>query len=379
MESAALVAFVSAFSLVLLIFLNPLLIWALCVFRRPLPVGTDPAHRPSVDFVIVVRNGEAVIEKKLRDTLALRYPRESFQVLVYSDGSADDTAARAASVSGGSVRVIAASRHEGKNASLNRAVKECRGELLVFSDVDAEVDPGALERLAAHFADPRIGGVSGNKVVPGRVGRLGGPQRIYNAFAAAIKRLESRSGTVTTNDGTLYAIRRSLYRPLPTAVTDDLFVCLSVITQGYRFLFEPEATARVSAPSKSIAHEVERRRRIVSNSLKGLFLMREVLNVARYGTAALSLLCNKVLRRVLPALLVLLLFSSATLATAHPAMALFFAAQLLFYGMAALYLARGVGGRAGATAAFFLAGNVGTLLGLADYLRGREIVKWDPR
>lgn len=379
MSTLAFLVFGVSLCLVLVVFLNPLFLWAVAVFRRPLVLRRDEAHRPEVDFIIVVRNGEGGIERKLRNTLALRYPSEKLRVLVYSDGSTDGTAEKATAVGGESVRVVADPVHDGKNISMNKAVRECSGDVLVFSDADAELRDDALELLVPYFADAQVGGVSGNKVIRGKGGGVAGAQGLYNRFSSALKRIEGRTGSVSTNDGTLYAIRRTLFRPVHPAVTDDLFVCLSVIDQGCRFVYETAATAVIDAPSKSIAHEFRRRRRVVSRSLRGLYINRSVLNVTRHGQVAVSLLCNKVLRRFLPVLLLLLFLSSAALARRHGLIALIFAAQVLAYGVAVLYLVAGAGGRFAKAAAYFLVANGGTLLGLVDFLRGREMAKWNPK
>src|SRR6185436_16718159 len=59
---------------------------------KPAPAPVDPPIWPSVSFVIAAYNEERVIEWKLRNTLALDYPRELFEVIVASDGSNDRTA-----------------------------------------------------------------------------------------------------------------------------------------------------------------------------------------------------------------------------------------------------------------------------------------------
>jgi cellulose synthase/poly-beta-1,6-N-acetylglucosamine synthase-like glycosyltransferase len=378
MQEAAFAVFIVASALVALTFLNPLFIWLLCIVRRPKEVLSSASHLPSVDLVIAVRNGQDVIEKKIRDSLALDYPPEKLRVIVFSDGSTDETAARASAAGDGRVIVRSSDEHIGKNAALNRAVEAGSGSVLAFTDADSRLRPDALGRLVRHFADESIGGVSGRKAIAAGRGGLGGPQVLYNAFASHIKMLECRTGSISTNDGTLYAIRRELYPSIPDAVTDDLFVCLAILRRRRRFIYEPAAVAEISPPSKDISHEVSRRRRIVSQSLKGIAIHREMLNPVAHGVPALSLLFNKVLRRTLPLLLAAVFLSSAVLAGRAPFMGVFFLAQAAFYGLGLLYGKAGAGGKAGAVASFFLYGNVGTLLGLWDFLRGREVARWDP-
>jgi cellulose synthase/poly-beta-1,6-N-acetylglucosamine synthase-like glycosyltransferase len=211
------------------------------------------------------------------------------------------------------------------------------------------------------------------------------PQRRYIGFDSAIKALESRCGRITSNDGKLYAIRRALFEPIPEAVTDDLFVCLSVIRQGYDFTFEPKARAFIRLPSRSASHEIERRRRIVSRSLRGIGMMRSLLNPRRYRAYSLGLFINKVLRRLLPVFLILIFVSTAVLSAFHPAAAVLLILQSGFYTVALAYPAlariasKGALERAASVPFYFCVGNYGTLLGLADFVMGRRVARWDPR
>ena len=191
---------------------------------------------------------------------------------------------------------------------------------------------------------------------------------------------------MTSNDGKLYAVRRSLFRPIAPGATDDLYACLSIVEQGRHFVFEPRARAWIRTPSRNPAHELVRRRRIVARSLRGIFLKRALLNPLRHGSFALQLFVNKVCRRLLPLFLVLLFGTSLALTLLEPHAAWALAALLLQLGFYALALAHLVLARKrvpliGALASvayYFCVGNLGTLLGLADFLRGREAVKWDP-
>src|SRR6185503_6107908 len=213
-----------------------------------------------------------------------------------------------------------------------------------------------------------------------------GAQERYIAADSALKRAESRLGSVTSNDGKLYAVRRSLFRPIAPGATDDLYSCLSIVEQGRRFVFEPRARAFIRTPSRNPSHELSRRRRIVARSLRGIFLKRALLNPLRHGSFALQLFVNKVCRRLLPLFLVLLFGTSLALTLLEPHAPWALAALLLQLGFYALALAHLVLARKrvpliGALASvayYFCVGNLGTLLGLADFLRGREAVKWDP-
>lgn len=345
----------------------------------------DPGAPPTVTFVVAVRNGERLIGDKVRNCLSLQYPADALEVIVSSDGSTDGTDRAVLDLAEPRVRLLTTPGHEGKAAALNRAAAAATGEVLVFTDADALLAPHALEHLVAPLADPTIGGVCGQRVLGESESDPGGAQSRYVSLDSRVKELESRVGSITSNDGKLYCIRRSLFRPIPAPVTDDFFTSLSVVAQGHRFVFEPRARALVRLPSRSPGHELRRRRRIVARSLRGILIMRRLLNPLRYGSFAVGLTINKVGRRLLPVCLALVFVCSAALAPiSAPARALL-ALQVLFYGAAASHalLARATGirplQRLTSTAFYFCLGNLGTLLGLADFLAGRRVARWEPR
>lgn len=278
--------------------------------------------------------------------------------------------------------------HQGKVAALNESIKHCRGEIVVFSDADALLEPHALKALVKHYADPLVGGVCGQRIICNDPVQMRSAQKKYIKFDSLIKSYESRFGRITSNDGKLYSLRRHLYGTIPSGVTDDLFASLSLIAQGYGFLFEPDARACIKAPARSTRHEINRRQRIVNQSLRGLWLLRPLFNPFRYGWFSIQLFINKVLRRLLPLFLLTLLISSAALSLNTFWLRPVFIVQLIFYAfgfshflMQQLRVDRVIGSRQNnmmSTLYYFLIGNVGMLYGLITFCSGLRVDKWDP-
>jgi hypothetical protein len=164
-----------------------------------------------------------------------------------------------------------------------------------------------------------------------------------------------------------------------------MYVCLSIVKQKYRFIFDPAARVFVNVPSRSASHEIKRRRRIVSTSLRCIYLMRGLLNPFQYGPFPIGLFINKIIRRLLPVCLIMVLFSSMILSFYSPFIRFFFFLQTAFYLLAFSYWAFlqfiprfKMAKRITSLAFYFCIGNYGTLLGLMDFLMGRQITKWDP-
>jgi glycosyltransferase involved in cell wall biosynthesis len=349
--------------------------------RCPIVKGTLPW---SVSLITIVRGSAESARRKVENGMSVERPSPDFEFILFWDGADNVESLRSTLPAAPGLKIMASSSHEGKNAAINQAVERSSGQILVFSDADALLDREALCRLLQPLADPMVGGVCGQLVVLKDAGVLSRPQHTYWQFDRLLKTLESDIGSITSNTGVLYAIRRDLFRPLPLAVTDDLFSCLNIVRQHKRFIFEPAARAFITASSKTPGHELQRRRRIVCRSLRGIWMSREVLNPFRYGLFSIGLFLNKVLRRFLPVLFMLILLSTAAMAVRSSPMRWLLLMQFLFY--ASVVPLRNLAERLPLgrllrrlvfLAFYFCTGMVGTWLGLIDFLSGKHIAKWE--
>lgn len=381
------VALIVSLSGILLVFLfDPLFACLVSLVTRQKSGVDSPVPPLPVSLVTIVRNGEIMVLDKVRNSLGLDFPSGDRQVVLFSDGSTDGTNAIAEGIDDPHFLFLSAGSHEGKNHAINEAVPACTGEILVFSDIDASLERDALTALVRRFADPEVGGVCGRREVGEKNNALETAQRDYFRFDRMLKTCESRVGSIASNDGKLFAIRRELFRPLPGSVTDDLFLGMTVVRSGKRFVYEPDAVAKVGMPSRSARHEIVRRRRIVSRSLHGIALMSSLLNPLRHGMYAAHLGVNKVLRRLLPLMLLVVLFSTAYLSAHSIAARIIFVANVLFYAGSFSYPLFAVMGpvfrlpaRVASRGFYFCLGCYGTLLGSIDFARGKRVSKWQPR
>jgi len=302
----------SLLSILLIFVLYPLSVLVISLFIKKTNRRTS-REKITLSHIVVVRNGEKIIIDKIKNCISMHYPPERYEIIFFSDGSTDETERIIRSYKTDRFKLLSSVSHCGKHNGLNEAVSISSGEIIVFSDADALLSPEALKKIVRHYADPKIGGVCGQRIIREEEAEMKVAQEEYIRFDSFIKILESKIGSITSNDGKLYSIRKKLFRPIDPAVTDDLYCCLSIIKQKHRFIFEPEAKAFISIPSRNTSHEILRRRRIVSRSLRGIFSMKELLNPFRYGFYSIGLAINKLLRRMLPVFLLILFVSSLIL------------------------------------------------------------------
>ncbi len=138
----------------------PLWLWIRSRWCRK-PVRSGP-YIPFLSIVMIVRNEEKVLPRKLRNLLDLNYPDESLEIVMVSDGSTDSTnQILSEHTANPRIRVIFNPQQQGKAAGLNAAMSSVRGEIVVFTDARQQIEPDAIRVLVENFADPEIGCASG--------------------------------------------------------------------------------------------------------------------------------------------------------------------------------------------------------------------------
>lgn len=358
------------------------LLFPLIVFARGLWLSQPYRSAditPRVSLLIAAHNEVKSIGAKLDNILALDYPAERLEIIIASDGSDDGTNAVVQSYAEHGVQLLSLPRL-GKAAALNAAAKAAGGEILAFSDANSIFAADALRALVRPFADPQVGGVAGNQRYL-RQGNSRG-ERSYWRFDRKLKQLQSRAGNTISATGAIYAIRRSLFEPIPDGVTDDFFTSTGVVVRGHRLVFTPEAVAYEPVASSS-SREFERKVRVITRGLQAVKLRRTLLNPFRYGFYALQLFSHKVLRRLVVFPLLLLAVLSPLLWSHGLVYQLSTLAQAGFYGLATSHIFL-KGNRVGelkifALPFYFCMVNTACLLATSNLVRGHRIDRWEPR
>jgi len=345
----------------------------LAILARVAPRPARPGDTtPSLSLIIAVHNGAGRLAAKLENVLAQDYPG-TVEVIVSSDGSDDDTEDVARSFAERGVVLVANAERGGKEAAQAAAIARAAGEVLVFTDLDARLEPGALRALVRPLADPSVGAVSSEDVVESE-----GGEGAYVRYEMALRRLETEAATLIGLSGSLFAVRGEVARPWPTDLASDFRTALECARRGLRAVSEPAAQARFAALDDPGA-EWPRKVRTIRRGIAVLAAYRELLH-PRFGRAALALWGHKVARFTSPIALVVLLVASALAAPHSGPAAVLLAAQVAGYGLGALALRVEAlqGFFVARLAAFFLVVNASTLVAWRHHLSGERAVVWQP-
>ncbi len=333
---------------------------------------------PPLSVIITAYNEERSIARKIENTLALDYPRDLMEVIVGSDGSTDGTNEIVRGYEHRGVRLVTFPANRGKTAVQNDCAREASHGLLVFMDAASLCERDCLKKLAANFADRRVGAVAGRIVFTrDRDNLTGQSQGIYWSYEQVLKRAESRLGTLVGVDGPLYAMRRELFEELDEDMMSDFLAPLLVLGKGRCVVYEPQAVTYEEATARTV-DELRARRRIVTRGFTALARHLRLVNPLARPLLAWLVISHKVLRWLAGFYYAGMLVTSFFLASS-PFFLLAFGG--LFSILCLAYVSFLVEGERPKTLAipyYFMLVNLAAALGVIDCLRGEKVVTWKP-
>lgn len=367
----------------------PLLIAFLARLKRK--PARYPAITPQVSLLIAAYNEERVIAEKIENTLALDYPAEYLQVVVAVDGSDDRTVEIVQSFEDRGVDLSYQSLRSGKAAAINRAIPLLKHEIVVFSDANNLYAPDALRELVRPFSDPKIGAVTGSKLIVDDADAHAKADSLYWRYESAIKKNETRLGSCTGVAGEILAVRKSLYEPPPPEViNDDFFIGMSVLRKGYRLVYAPDARS-YERSSLTERDEAMRRSRIVAGRYQAMLMAKQLLPW-RHPGLVWQILSHKFLRPLVPLLMIAAFLVTIAaciwqlppmrfgwLFLAQPFNFIFLFAELFMCVLAYFGNSlknKGIPGKILYIPTFLINSNMAAIVGLYSFFTGKQTALW---
>ncbi|MGB3136978.1 MAG: glycosyltransferase [Nodosilinea sp.] len=187
--------------------------------------AAQPKAYPSVTVIVPVYNGEADLPALVDRLLGQEYPADCVEYLLIDNGSSDRTprllqaAAQTAASQGLRLCALTHSAIQSSYAARNAGIAAATGQILAFTDVDCQPEPGWLAALVEPFSDGSTG------LVAGKISAL--PSRNW------LERYADRQGTLSQTNTLNHSF-------LPYGQTANLAVRARVL--GTAGLFRPHLT-----------------------------------------------------------------------------------------------------------------------------------------
>jgi len=327
--NAAVIVFLASVAFTVYVLIGYPVLLAIYTRFFPKPIRKAPIA-PRISIIVPVRNGARWVEAKIRSLLESNYPSELMDVLIVSDGSTDATNDLVRQYPDARVRLLALPPG-GKAIAVSRGLENVTGEIVVLTDVRQEFDPEAIARLAACFADPTVGVVTGELVIREGLTHEEFNTGLYWKYEKWIRRNLNRVDAMLGATGSIYAIRRELAAPVPPEILlDDVYVPFTAMVKGYRIYFE-DAAKCYDLPT-SLHSEFWRKIRTQAGVYQIIFRFPSLLWPG--NRRFIHFLSHKTARLLLPFALIAALVSSFGLP--QPWWTLALVSQAAFYGLALL-------------------------------------------
>jgi poly-beta-1,6-N-acetyl-D-glucosamine synthase len=295
-------------------------------------------YLPKVDLVIAAYNEEKVIKSKIENSLRLDYPSELINIWIASDGSSDKTndIVKSFAQKESQVHLLEFPR-TGKSGIINKAMAIIKGDIIVFSDANTEYEPMAIKRLIYHFSNNKVGCVCGRLIYRNPNTVISGEgESFYWRFETTLKMLESKIGYIAGANGAIYAIRQSLFNPLPSnTINDDFTISMNIVLKGYKSLYEENAIAY-----EDVAPDMDSEfRRHVRDGAGHYIAITHLLGLLNplLGIKSFVYWSHRILRWFAPFMLIFI-FLINTFLLNSTVFQLVFYSQIIFYSLALLGL-----------------------------------------
>jgi cellulose synthase/poly-beta-1,6-N-acetylglucosamine synthase-like glycosyltransferase len=196
---------------------------------------------------------------------------------------------------------------------------------------------------------------------------------LYWKYEKFIRRAEARFDSIPGVTGALFAIRRSLFKTIPThLLLDDMYTPLQIILKGYRVVLEPEAKAY--DVETELSGEFKRKVRTLAGNFQLIEDLPVLLNPLK-NRLFFQFASHKLMRLLCPLMLACLLGTNIllvfTLAPGWPIYVLTLIGQATGYGLALNGLLSGEKANLLSKAALtFVTLNVAAVKGFGRYIKG---------
>jgi cellulose synthase/poly-beta-1,6-N-acetylglucosamine synthase-like glycosyltransferase len=260
----------------------PLLMLRFALNRRD--NNKNYSFQPFISILVPTFNEESVIQKRLQNLQALRYPKDKFEILVVDSGSSDATKSvveRMCQESGApQIRLVCEDQRKGKASAINCGSAHAVGDIILVTDANSSFDENVLAELAPYFENVKIGGVGGRYEVSNPENPLPAVEQFYWELEDVLRTGESALDSACLFQGEINAWRKSIVKADPEMIGEDLDMSIAIRKKGYKVAFEPKAICYEPSPI-SFADQLTQKKRRCLGTIQNIFKHRRYLFAPR--------------------------------------------------------------------------------------------------
>jgi cellulose synthase/poly-beta-1,6-N-acetylglucosamine synthase-like glycosyltransferase len=193
---------------------------------------------PFVTIIVPAYNEQKTLEKTIGSLLALKYPKEKYEILIIDDGSTDRTweIAKRLEKSNNIIKAYH-QKNAGKGSALNFALKKAKGEFVGALDADSFVDPDALNAILSRFDDPKTMAVTPSMKIYRANKFLEVIQEVEYVLGIFLRKIFAFVGSIHVTPGPFSIFRKQFFDKYggydEHNLTEDIEIALRIQSKGY--------------------------------------------------------------------------------------------------------------------------------------------------
>ena len=264
---------------------------------------------PMVNIIIPVCNEEKVIEEKLNSILQSEYPSVKIQVFLGLDNCTDNSKCIIENkFSLPNIHFTEFAERQGKPGVLNQIIENQnlkQDSILILTDANVIFTKNTIFELVKYFKDEQIG-LTDSNIQPKNISNYN--EKDYWNYETEIKYNESLVfGIIPGPSGGCYAIRRELFKPIPSNfLVDDFYEGFNIVARNYKAILNIEAICYEDIVT-SWSQEFFRKIRIATGNFQNLWYFKKYA-IQPFSDIGFVFLSHKIIRWKTPFLLLILFY-----------------------------------------------------------------------
>jgi cellulose synthase/poly-beta-1,6-N-acetylglucosamine synthase-like glycosyltransferase len=221
-------------------------------------IGIAAYREPKIENSI-----QTVINQKLR---------ENYEIVVVCPDEETATIVKQMAKKNKHLRLIKEAKREGQPAAYNKIIKAAKGRIIIFTDADAKLGEGAIQRTVDAYNDKQVGAAGGRPLpVNPRTDKFGFWAHYLFEMGHKLRKRQVEEGNFYYISGPLCSIRSGTIKEVPTnALATDAVLGLTVKSKGWKIVYVPDAVVYQKAPTTVSDYFKQKRR-----TMAGFYQLRQ--------------------------------------------------------------------------------------------------------
>lgn len=339
--------------------------------------------QPNVSIIIPAHNEALLIEQKIKSICEGNYPLSKIEIIVYSDGSDDETDAIVNDLTAlyPFISLAQNNQRNGKSFAINQLISLAKFDIILLTDANIIFNDDTIQNNVKNYQLEQIGLVGSYVINPPKtINNHGYQEQEYVTWENEIKYNEGLIwGCTIAPFGACFSFRKELFMPIPkNFLVDDFFISASILQKKFNCILEKTSIC-FEELNGSLTAEMNRRKRISTGNFQNLrYFFSLFSNI--FNPVGFCFWSHKGIRWFTPFLLSFLLIANLYLLEQAIIYKIILALQLFFYCTPLTYrLTESIKPlhKIIKFAHYFLMMNFSLLAGFYQYINGVKVGYWD--